>query len=226
MESLGDLLSGISSILWPILLLVVLLRLTPSIRGIIESAKSRGFTLKIGGQELTMDEFSEQNQNMIADLQTQLVTLRQAMSASGDVSASPAVQADYVPPPVRPAVLWVDDQPKNNSYFIQQLLDSGIQVDLALSTIEGLKYFERNEYRVVISDIGRSEDGMYKPRAGLDILKSIRQANPQIPIVLYTSSRGVREHLDEATQLGAMLVTSSPTEMTDMFRKAFPEWRA
>ena len=56
MEGIAGLINAIANLLWPLIMLVLIAQFTPAIRGIIESARSRRFTLKVGGQELTVDE--------------------------------------------------------------------------------------------------------------------------------------------------------------------------
>ena len=50
-----------------------------SARGLLESAKLRKFTLKIGGQELTMEELTDQQSKLLSDLQSQIEALRNQM---------------------------------------------------------------------------------------------------------------------------------------------------
>lgn len=225
MDNWAKLVKALAALVWPLLVIVVVLRFAPAMRALIESAKSRRFTVKLGGQELTMDEVSEQQGNLIADLQAQVAALREAVGVDNLPSRptdSPADAAGRT----APVVLWVDDQPKNNSYFVQQLTSGGIDVHLALSTAEGLQRFEGGNYRLVVSDIGRKEEGEYRRRAGLQLLSAIRSVNDKVPVALYTSSRGAREHSREATDLGATLVTSSPTELANLLRISLPEWSA
>ncbi|MGB2866522.1 MAG: response regulator [Sedimentisphaerales bacterium] len=225
MDNWAKLVEALAALVWPLLVIVVVLRFAPAMRALIESAKSRRFTVKLGGQELTMDEVSEQQGNLIADLQAQVAALREAVGVDNLPSRptdSPADAAGRT----APVVLWVDDQPKNNSYFVQQLTSGGIDVHLALSTAEGLQRFEGGNYRLVVSDIGRKEEGEYRRRAGLQLLSAIRSVNDKVPVALYTSSRGAREHSREATDLGATLVTSSPTELANLLRISLPEWSA
>src|SRR5258708_7253414 len=51
----APLISAAASLLWPILAVLALYALRAPLVELILSAKSRKFTLKIGGQELTMD---------------------------------------------------------------------------------------------------------------------------------------------------------------------------
>jgi CheY-like chemotaxis protein len=216
MESFIKLLQAIATLAWPGIVIVIIVIFRPAVASIIKSAQSRKFTLKIGGQELTMDEASEQQRSLIADLQTQLVEVRKRLETVVPEALPVANVAPALPAPPPASVLWVDDFPKNNSYFVEQLTNLGIKVDLALTTSEGLSLFGRRKYSYVISDMGRQEDDAENSDAGLDLLKAIRERDAQIPFIIFCSSRGVREHGAEARKLGVTGITSSPTELSGL----------
>ncbi|MBI3776428.1 MAG: response regulator [Gammaproteobacteria bacterium] len=221
MADIAKLLEGLAAVAWPVIFILLIFLFRPAVAALIESARSRKFTLKLGGQELTMEEASAQQRNFIADLQTQVIEIRSAIER-GVQPANIVLDVTRVrTPPVAGAVLWVDDQPKNNSYFVQQLSDKGISVDLALTTSEGLRLFDKkSSYGVVISDMGRIENGTYKSTAGLELLREIRGRNKPIPFIIFSSSQGVRQHKDTAITLGATAITSSPTEMFGILQTA------
>ncbi|NTW76887.1 MAG: response regulator [Syntrophaceae bacterium] len=223
MTDIAKLLEAIGSVAWPASFILLIFLFRPAIAGLIESAKSRKFTLRLGGQELTMEEASEQQRKLIADLQAQVLEIKK--SIEGIAPAAPETPEKAAPqmPPAVTSVLWVDDQPKNNSYFVQQLVDRGVNVELAMSTAEGLRMFDKKTYGVVISDMGRTEDGTYKPTAGLELLKVIRERNKTTPFIIYSSSRGERGHREAAIKLGATTLTTSPTEMFGLLQAAIGE---
>ena len=212
MTDFAEVLEGISALLWPCIVILLVYLFKPAVAALIESAKSRKFSLKIGGQELTMEEANAQQRTLIADLQTQVLEIQkkiggttQPVVARLETEPRRAVQ--------RALILWVDDQPKNNSYFVQQLSDKGFSIDLAPSTSEGLRRFDREKYNIVISDMGRTEEGSYKATAGLELLKNIRAQSIDMPFIIFCSSRKSREHSSEAKALGVTSITSSPTEL-------------
>ncbi len=219
MTDFANVIKGIASLLWPCIVILLVLLFKPAVAALIESAKSRKFTLKIGGQELTMEEANAQQRTLIADLQSQVVEIQKKIGAG----AHPVAAAPESLPPRRATrrapILWVDDQPKNNSYFVQQLSDRGFTIDLAISTSEGLKQFDRAQYGLVISDMGRTEEGSYKPTAGLELIKRIRAQSPNIPFIIFCSSRGAREYASEAEALGVTSITSSPTELMGVLQR-------
>lgn len=214
MEHIPPLIDSVAILLWPLIVIVVLFQFRPAVGALIESAKSRKFTLKIGGQELTMDEVNQQQRGLIADLQTQVIELQKKIGSfaeSEEVTAT--VAAADMRSQLAHTVLWVDDNPKNNTYFIAELGDLGMSVDIALSTSEGVSKFEHGNYRFVISDMGRKEDGKFNRDAGLDLLQAIREQDAEIPFVIFCSRKGVSEFRSKAMELGATGITASATEL-------------
>lgn len=198
MADLAKILEGVAALLWPGIVILLVFLFKPAIAALIESARSRKFTLRIGGQELTMEEANAQQRTLIADLQSQVVEIQKRIGLGGQATVALLESPPQERTIQRASILWVDDQPKNNSYLVQQLSDRGLTIDLALSTAEGLKQFDRGRYGLLISDMARTEKGVYNPTAGLDLLKRIRAQNASIPFVIFCSSRGVRAHASEA----------------------------
>jgi len=213
MELLPTIINSLAALLWPVIVIVLIFLFRPALGAIIESARSRRFTIKVGGQELTMEEANDQQHQLIADLQTQVVELRKRVEGTpAAAEASTRLQPTAADVESRP-VLWVDDVPKNNSYFVEQLSKLKIDVDLALSTSDAMAKFEKRNYRYVISDMGRQEEGTFNPDAGLDLLRYVRGKDPKVPFVLFCHPNAVRDFGDEARRLGATGITSSPTEL-------------
>lgn len=213
MEATATLLDAIAKLLWPLIVVGIVLVFRPAVAGIIESARSRKFTLKVGGQELTMEEASAQQRNLIADLQGQLVELRKQLESAAGVADTNTRMSAALPSRQPSAVLWVDDHPKNNSYFVEQLTKGGVAVELALSTNEALEKLSRRRYNVLISDMGREEDGKDNPTAGLDLLTRVRERYPNLPVVFFCSAYAVRKYSSDALRLGATGISSSATDL-------------
>ncbi len=234
MDAAQKLIQAFATLLWPLIVVALLFLFRPAVAAIIDSARSRKFTLKIGGQELTMEEANQVQQKLIADLQIQVSDIQQKLTdylpAAHLVTSAPSASATlipstYSPPPAAGSsrgfsLLWVDDNPKNNSYFIQQLLEQNVRVDLARSTVDGLARFEKQHYDCIVSDMGRVEEGKFNPTAGLDLLQAVRIKSPSVLFVIFSSSRALATHSKTARDLGANLLTSSPTELTGMLNAA------
>ncbi|HCS92434.1 MAG: response regulator [Thiohalocapsa sp. PB-PSB1] len=223
MKDLAALISAFASLLWPVILAAVLYVLRPAVLELVSTAKNRKFSIKVGGQELTMDEANEQQQRLIADLQAQVIDLRNRISPElpDTENRSENVRATIAATPGEHEVLWVDDNPKNNSYLIEQLLQGGIKVRTVLSTSDGARMLKDGRYAMIVSDMGRNEVGGFNPHAGLDFLKLVRGADKDVPFVLFTNSRSYQEYRDTALSLGATYITSSTTDLAGIFRNAF-----
>src|SRR5262249_25165137 len=92
------------------------------------------------------------------------------------------------------------------------------------STAEGMRMFEDADphYDIVLSDIGRTEDGKYERKAGLDFLKEIRASQSDIPVLFFTTERTarlrpIREAVDADKNAYA---TGSTTELFVQINKA------
>jgi CheY-like chemotaxis protein len=227
-----DLLPGIATLLWPIIVLLVLFLFRPAVEAIIESAKSRKFTLKIGGQELSMEEANEAQQKIITDLQTQVAEIQkqlhpaapqpksfQGAERSLDAPApspGPAAASAPMTAAVRGAIktlLWVDDHPENNKYYFGQLSEMGIEVDAARSTADALARIANKKYDCILSDMGRQENGLFNSSAGLDLLRAVRARDTSIPLIFFTSQKAIAESGQEAMRLGATALKSSQTRL-------------
>ncbi len=212
-SDISKIIESVASLLWPLIVILVILAFRPAVSAIVDSARSRKFTLKIGGQELTMEEVNDQQQKLIADLQAQIVEIRRTLQGAAAVASLPAA-AHIASTEVAPkAVLWADDNPKNNSYIVQQLADRHVKVDQTESTREAMSLFRPGKYAYIISDMGRQEGRTYNPHAGIDLLKALRQLDQSVPVVIFCSARAVKEYGTEARAAGAAAVTSSSTEL-------------
>ncbi|SFL37811.1 Response regulator receiver domain-containing protein [Halogranum rubrum] len=113
------------------------------------------------------------------------------------------------------SLLWVDDQPENNSYEREALEALGISVETCTSTDEALDQLSQREYDVVISDMGRPESD----RAGYNLLEEKQESGDRTPFVIYSGSNKP-EHKREARRRGAVGATAIPTELFRLVREA------
>jgi len=211
MDRTADLLKAIALLLWPCLAAAVVIVLRKPLLGLLHTAHSRKFTLKIGGQELSMEEASAQQGNLIVEIQSKLLELekRIGVPASPQRTTASPVRASLT----SQSLLWVDDNPRNNSYLVEVFTRRGLRVDVASSTEDALERLARSQYAMVISDMHRIEAGQERRIAGLELLKTVRARGIQIPFAFYCSSDAVREYRDEALALGAQAITSSGPEL-------------
>ena len=109
-------------------------------------------------------------------------------------------------------ILWVDDHPENNVSIVNALTRLDIPVTTARSTAEALDLLGRGEFSLIISDLGRTEDGIERDMAGRELLDALRQQNIATPVIIFAGLRGTR-HRDELLAAGARLVTQRASEV-------------
>lgn len=212
MENAANLFSALASLAWPVVFAVLLFKLYDPIRKLVESASGRKFTLKVAGNELSMEEVSEQQGKIVRDLQLKLAELEKNLAAS----APSAQMAPRAPMAARSApaaetrrILWVDDMPRNNSFLIAALQEQGVRVDQATSTDEGLARAKSLRYDAVVSDMGRPEG----EKAGIDLTRKLKALQPQTPVFLFCSPHSALALRDEALAAGADGITASGTSL-------------
>jgi CheY-like chemotaxis protein len=107
-------------------------------------------------------------------------------------------------------VLWVDDYPSNNEVIIDLYRAQGIEFDLAINTDQALEFLEKNQYDLIISDIGR---GSVKD-AGIRMLREINRHFGKIPpVIFFSSSKTVEKFWGKAKKERALLATSDIWEL-------------
>jgi CheY-like chemotaxis protein len=209
---------AIGSLLWPLLLAVVVLRVLPHLPGMFadlrEALRTRAFKVKVGGAELSVEQATEQLRRQVTDLQTQMA------AQLAERSPARAAAAEVQPFEGRPTVLWVDDHPEGNALEIAKLRDDDVEVLQARSTSEAMDVLTlRRGVQVVITDLGRSEGGEYRPHAGMALMRQLREAGFELPVLVYTSPRGVARDREDSLAAGAVRVTASPTELFAALRE-------
>jgi CheY-like chemotaxis protein len=213
---------AIGSLLWPLLLAVVLLRVLPHLPGVVadlrQALRSRAFKVRVGGAELSVEQATEELRRQVSDLQTLMAA---QLAERGPAGAAAAVASPWRD---RPTVLWVDDRPEGNALEVAKLRDDGVEVLQARSTAEAMDVLTlRRGVRAVITDLGRDEGGEFRPHAGLALLRQLREAGFELPVLVYTSPRGVARDRDDALAAGAARVTASPTELFAALRELLGE---
>lgn len=221
MEELAKVLSALAALAWPVVAAVLLYQLRGPLRKLVESASARRFTLKVAGNELSMEEASEQQGRLLQDLQLKLVELEQrlgvppspmsmpAVAGRAPAGAGTSVATDVPPPAAGQRLLWVDDAPRNNAYLVAALREQGVLVDTALDTDEALARFQADPYDIVVSDMVRGGDR----QAGLALTRRLKAIAPQLPVYIYCGAETARSRRDEALAAGASGITASGTDL-------------
>jgi CheY-like chemotaxis protein len=115
-------------------------------------------------------------------------------------------------------VLWVDDNPDNNTRERQAFKEAGVMFTLAQSTQEALEYLASRKFAAIISDIGRREG----PREGYVLLDSLRQRGDQTPLFFYAGSNDPA-HKRETAAHGGQGCTNNARELFDMVMDVITE---
>jgi CheY-like chemotaxis protein len=113
------------------------------------------------------------------------------------------------------AVLWVSDRPESHALLVEQLRNNGVRVTTARTTAEAVELVDRRPYRLVVSDMGRREDGHWQPDAGLALLGELHDLGVDVPVVVFSDQQ---QYAAQARQAGAVAVTGSAAEMVGHFR--------
>jgi CheY-like chemotaxis protein len=104
---------------------------------------------------------------------------------------------------------------------IKSFEDSGLTCDRARSTAEALNLLDADPpYDLIITDMGRVEDGTPDPQAGVRFIRAVKEAEITTPIVVYASRQALERAGDRAMEAGAARVTSSPTDLLLSLRLA------
>ena len=112
--------------------------------------------------------------------------------------------------PISRKVLWVDDFPSNNEAIIDLYRQQDVNFDLAINTAQALDYLSKDDYNLIISDMGRGTE--YD--AGLRMIREInRKLRISTPIIIFASMRAIENYGLDAKNEGAVLVTTQTREL-------------
>jgi len=212
MEALAKLISSVASLAWPAIFLFLVLKFFEPLKALIESARGRKFTIKVAGNELTMEEASEQQRVIVSDLAQKIAALE--LSSPRSSQEIQAALANSINSESK-RILWVDDLPKNNSLLVATLEERGVTVDIATNSNQGLELMARNKYDAVISDIGRPEGD----RAGIDFTRKVRSRDKTTPIYIFCGGWAARNLREETLLAGANEITSSGSTVLALIQK-------
>src|SRR5436190_4767072 len=181
-------------IIWPLILLTIAIYLRKPIRKFIGEITE--VNLKAGPVETTAK--SKQALEIAASLGAATAQIQEKSD-----KRHPAEVQSEIPQLVDQAVasrnlnhlqgisiLWVDDQPLNNSYARHALETLGVRFAIALSTADALEELSRASYDAIISDMGRPPD----PRAGYTLLEKVRAMKFVMPFIIYSKGANKPQH--------------------------------
>lgn len=113
--------------------------------------------------------------------------------------------------PERKSILWVDDQPENNTIGRKYFEQNGIEIIPVLSTEQATRYLKNNKVSVIISDMGRKEGS----REGYVLLDKLRKSGDNTPFIIFAGSRSM-EHIKETVRHGGQGCTNDFAELFRM----------
>ncbi len=109
----------------------------------------------------------------------------------------------------RSSILLIDDDDSLRRVMEFSLVEAGYAVRAVASGEEGIAAFEQNGFDAVITDV--TMPGM----SGLDVLKAIRRADPELPVIVITAY-GAIESAVEAMKEGAFDYITKPFNRDEM----------
>jgi len=218
----SDVIDAITSLAWPVLIGLVLWKLLPEIKAI---AATRGFAIKVGGAEVTVQSASDQLADGLEEVREQVSALK--AQVAGIAGVGEAGDSPMAGLPSLNRVLWVDDYPENNAYEIAALERKDVKVDGAKSTAEALALINSAKrakpYDAIVTDMGRAEDEG-GPEAGMVLVDKLAELKVDAPIFIYASAGAVtrtKDKLEQRREQGIdVRATASATELLEMLGRA------
>jgi CheY-like chemotaxis protein len=202
-------LNAIGAILWPVVVVTLFLFLLPTIRSLLKGSQS--VNIEVAGTKISVQRAADETRKLIEDLQDRLNALESPYAPKIDHhEAEPPI------PPLRPAkILWVDDRQNANVYERARVKEAGYALLQADSTASALETFEKDKpFQVIITDMGRVEaGGTYNPKAGLELIRKLRDQGGLTRVIVYSSNRSLAPVLDELRQIPNVGYTTSSSEL-------------
>lgn len=210
---------GVASLTWPFLALFIFVRIYPTLKAVIDGRK---FVIKVAGMEINVAEATENFGMQITRIQEKIAEIEERIGQSGEEFGTaqhtqPRPDAVDTKPEER-RLLWVDDYPVNNAFLIDKFEKDGLEVEKALSTTDALRKLENVPYSVIITDLGRKENGIDNKFAGLELIRSVRKLGNNTPILVFAGQRGL-ENKDKLIEVGAHGVTASGSDVINFVEK-------
>ena len=189
MKDLAELLTAVAALLWPLLVVIALMVLLPKVLNLVRTART--FKIKIGDYELTLEQFVDQVQRAIGD-----------------------VEIETAGKPMKPKrILWVDDHPENNALIAAKLKARGMIVVEALSTADARTFLSSGPFDLAITDLERWENGRNNQLAGIDFIKAASQDKPGLPVYVFTSENALKKHAPTIRGANPAGATASTVEL-------------
>jgi DNA-binding response OmpR family regulator len=112
-----------------------------------------------------------------------------------------------------PRILCVDDEPNIRVLFEAELTEAGYEVDTAPSGTEALKKIEAQAPDLMLLDI-RMED-----MTGLELVQKIRPKHPNLPVIMVTAVRGLRDDISIEADDRVVGYITKPVDLDELRAK-------
>jgi DNA-binding NtrC family response regulator len=107
------------------------------------------------------------------------------------------------------SILVVDDEIRYRELYARVLRNAGFAVHEAGSAAEALLHMDTSIPDMIVSDVRMPGE------SGLDLLRRVREARPELPFLLVTAYADVREAVD-ALKLGAVDYLAKPVDLDEL----------
>jgi CheY-like chemotaxis protein len=208
-KDLAELLTAIGTFAWPVMAAVAFCFLFPFAKGFLSRDKVK---IKIGEMEISAEQATEQISNQLKDLQNKVIELEQRALPQTSPQILLSDKKPLVPASER-RILWVDDYPSNNAIQIDKLRSEGWSIELATTTSQALEMIAIQKYNLIISDMGRRENGERRPMAGIQLAEKIRATDSKIPIFIFTTHQALTRFKAGVEKAKIDLITNSTVEL-------------
>ncbi|MFC1597565.1 response regulator [Planctomycetota bacterium] len=112
----------------------------------------------------------------------------------------------------REKVLLVDDELEFTQVLSERMESRGVDVDVAASGHEAVEKVKGTSYDAIVLDLAMPE------MDGIDTLKHLLEANPDLQVILLTGHATLEKGI-EAIRLGAMDFLEKPAEIQKLMGK-------
>lgn len=212
---MAEILKALADLLWPIIVLICVFLLRPLLKGV---GNSKSIKIKVGEYELSLGDATANIASSVTDLQAKIAEISKRLDGAAPHTAAKAVSQEAATTLTsgearnKKRILWVDDYPSNNAFLVERLRSSGYVIDISTTTKEALTKLASQSYALLITDLGRVEEGIDRPMAGRDLIKAVRGEDPDLPCLVFSSARAI-QMADALRAAGATAVTSSGTDV-------------
>gem|GEM_PF-3368842 len=112
-------------------------------------------------------------------------------------------------------ILWVDDNPNNNSSLIDYLKKASYSVDIVNDNETALNFISKNNYEIIITDIGRDKESAN----GIDLLNKLPAKISKEDVIIYTSPIEEKKYSGQLKKMGYYQVIIRAADLIEIVNK-------